>query len=126
MLDKNVIGSVPSSEAARSAHRGGWVGVLSLLLSGVTYLLILYMGVSVLELTRALCISEMLGPLRVRLKLLRSQHLRGGKLSLIFRCSFATPNNLLSPSHSGIIFIIRTLSILLSSCHNETATAIFF
>lgn len=108
---------VPSSEAARLGHRGGWVGDIVLIIKGVTYLSILYMGVSVLELTRALYISEMLGPLRVRL-MLRSQHLRGGKLSLIFRCSFATPNNLLSPSHSGIIFIICTISILLPSCHN--------
>ena len=87
----------------RCVHRGGWVGGLfSLLSSGVTYLSILYMGVSVSELTRALyTISTMLGPHRVLL-LLRSQHLSGGKLSLIFRNSLATPNSLLSPSHRGI------------------------
>lgn len=91
--------------APGSVHRGGWVGGLFCLLSsGVTYLSILYMGVSVSELTRALYISAMLGPLRVLL-LLRSQHLSGGKLSLIFRCSLATPNSLLIPSHRWIILL---------------------
>ena len=90
----------------RCVHRGGWVGGLfSLLSSGVTYLSILYMGVSVSELTRALyTISAMLGPHRVLL-LLRSQHLSGGKLSPIFRRSLATPNSLLSPSLGGIVLL---------------------
>ena len=87
----------------RCVHRGGWArGLFSLLSSGVTYLSILYIGVSVSELTRALyTILAMLGPHR-GLLLLRSQHLSGGKLSLIFRYSLATPNSLLSPSHKGI------------------------
>ena len=87
----------------RCVHRGGWAGGLfSLLSSGVTYLSILYMGVSVSELTSALfTISAMLGAHRLLL-LLRSQHLSGGKLSLICRYSLATPNSLLSPSHRGI------------------------
>ena len=90
----------------RRVHRGGWArGLFFLLSSGVTYLSILYMGVSVAELTRALyTISAMLGPHRVLL-LLRSQHLCGGKLSLIFRNSLATSNNLLSPSLGGIILL---------------------
>ena len=96
----------------RCVHRGGWArGLFSLLSSGVTYLSILYMGVSVSELTRALyTISAMLGPHRVLL-LLRSQHLSGGKLSLIFSCSLATPNSLLIPSH------VHRWIILLHACN---------